>query len=192
MTGRARPKRFAYADPPYVGLSKRHYRDHPDYGGEVDHAALVAGLGTYDGWALSCSAKSLPGLLALCPPGVLVLAWVKPHAVPMGDGRMYNWEPVIMVPVRRPATFTATALICSSPGYTFRPRPPSHVIGEKPAEFSRWLFAAAGLRSDDEFVDLFPGSGAVGAAWLQQSLDVRMADAWNRAVDRLESQETAG
>jgi hypothetical protein len=27
---------MAYADPPYPGQSHRHYRDHPDYAGEVD------------------------------------------------------------------------------------------------------------------------------------------------------------
>jgi len=38
-----RPLRLAYADPPYPGKA-RLYRDHPDYGGEVDHAALLARL----------------------------------------------------------------------------------------------------------------------------------------------------
>jgi len=46
--------RFAYADPPYPGQSKKHYGDHPDYAGEVDHPALIAQLvAEYpDGWAL--------------------------------------------------------------------------------------------------------------------------------------------
>jgi hypothetical protein len=35
------PIRFAYADPPYIGQSKRLYGDHPDYAGEVDHAELI-------------------------------------------------------------------------------------------------------------------------------------------------------
>ena len=51
------------------------YRDHPDYAGEVDHAALIGRLSGYDGWALSTSAEALPGMLALCPPGVRVAAW---------------------------------------------------------------------------------------------------------------------
>lgn len=37
------PARMAYADPPYPGKAG-YYRDHPDYGGEVDHAELVARL----------------------------------------------------------------------------------------------------------------------------------------------------
>ena len=42
---------------------------HPDYGGDVDHAALIDRLAAYDGWALSTSAEALPSVLALCPPG---------------------------------------------------------------------------------------------------------------------------
>ena len=56
-----RPLGLAYADPPYPG--KAHlYRDHPDYGGEVDYAALLARLAEYDGWALSTSAEALPAV----------------------------------------------------------------------------------------------------------------------------------
>ena len=36
-----RPLRLTYADRPYPGKA-RLYRDHPDYGGEVDHAMLIA------------------------------------------------------------------------------------------------------------------------------------------------------
>src|SRR5512135_34608 len=69
-----RPLRLAYADPPYPGKAWL-YRDHPDYGGEVDHAALIAQLAGYDGWALSTPAEALPAMLGLCPPGVRVAAW---------------------------------------------------------------------------------------------------------------------
>jgi hypothetical protein len=53
--------KFAYADPPYVGQAKRLYGKHRDYGGEVDHRALIQRLvDDYpDGWALSLSCKSL-------------------------------------------------------------------------------------------------------------------------------------
>src|SRR6185437_7416920 len=49
--------RLAYADPPYPGKAWM-YRGHPDYAGEVDHAALIRRLSTYDGWALSTSAAA--------------------------------------------------------------------------------------------------------------------------------------
>lgn len=40
----ADPRRIAYADPPYPGMSRRYYGDHPDYAGEVDHEQLIASL----------------------------------------------------------------------------------------------------------------------------------------------------
>ena len=158
-----KPLRFAYADPPYIGQAARLYGKHRDYAGEVDHAELVERLNQYDAWALSASMKSLHHVLGLCPADVVVLAWVKLNAPPMGDGRMYAWEPVVMRGGRRPSMPTRTALVSvPPPGYTFAGRPTSHVVGEKPAAFTRWLIACAGLRPDDEFADLFPGSGAVG------------------------------
>ncbi|MCT7149563.1 hypothetical protein M1196_23235, partial [Salmonella enterica subsp. enterica serovar Oranienburg] len=69
--------RLAYADPRYPGLSRRYYGKHPDFAGEVDHAALIAKLGEFDGWALSTSARSLQDVLALCPPGSRVAVWVR-------------------------------------------------------------------------------------------------------------------
>jgi hypothetical protein len=35
----------------------------------------------------------------------------------------------------------------------------------KPRGFCRWLFACLNAKPGDEFDDLFPGSGAVSAAW---------------------------
>lgn len=35
--------RIAYADPPYPGCAHL-YKDHPDYGGEVDHVELLQRL----------------------------------------------------------------------------------------------------------------------------------------------------
>ena len=84
--GPGRSLRLAYTDPPYPG--KAHlYRDHPDYGGEVDHAALIARLAGYDGWALSISAEALPAVLGLCPPGVRVAAWHRASGRPGAGGR---------------------------------------------------------------------------------------------------------
>lgn len=37
--------RLAYADPPYPNRSARHYRNHQDYAGEVDHAARWSAQG---------------------------------------------------------------------------------------------------------------------------------------------------
>jgi hypothetical protein len=69
--------RFAYADPPYIGQAKRHYGDHPDYAGEVDHAELIGRLRAEfpDGWALSTSSTALREVWNLCPDA-RVAAWV--------------------------------------------------------------------------------------------------------------------
>jgi hypothetical protein len=59
--------KIAYADPPYVGCAEL-YRDHPDYGGEVDHVALVARLqDEFDGWVLHAAATPR-SMAVLAPP----------------------------------------------------------------------------------------------------------------------------
>lgn len=89
--------RFAYADPPYMGQAKRHYGKEPTYGGEVDHAALIASLAEYDGWALSLSSPSLREILPLTPPDTRVMAWVKPFASYKPNvNPAYAWEPVLV------------------------------------------------------------------------------------------------
>lgn len=48
--------KLGYADPPYIGCAHL-YSDHPDYAGEVDHAALIQRLeAEFDGWVLHASA----------------------------------------------------------------------------------------------------------------------------------------
>jgi hypothetical protein len=173
--------RFAYADPPYPGLAKRHYGDHPDFEGEVDHGALIARLEDEfpDGWALSTSEQALQEVLPLCPPklpgvrgrrylarsGVRILAWVKPMAPPLGRGPTHSWEPVIMRGGRGLSHPVKDVLVVSPEQFTWRRRPDDHVIGAKPPAFCRWLFACMGAGPGDEFVDLFPGSGAVAREW---------------------------
>ena len=90
------PLRLAYADPPYPGLARKYYGDHADYGGEVNHAELVASLSAeFDGWALSTSSAALPEVLAVCPPGVRVGAWVRGERPTRSRGPQTAWEPVV-------------------------------------------------------------------------------------------------
>jgi hypothetical protein len=179
--------RFGYADPPFPGTARKYYRDHPDYAGEVDHEALIARLeGEFDAWALSTSQRKLGDVLALCPPEVprgavgggsrpqyRILSWHKYVGHP-GSGKgvapaaRYCWEPVILrggrnLPAGSPRPLDW--LIANPEMYTFREKPAEYVTGEKPAAFCRWLFACAGLEPDDEFVDLFAGSGTVAHEW---------------------------
>lgn len=180
------PLRLAYADPPYPGRSRRYYSDHPDYAGEVDHAALIARLSAdYDGWALSTSADALQAVLPLCPTGVAVAAWhrgERPHRT--ATKPLSAWEPVIYHGGRSISSadpsFSA-AHDASPPGEhdasrrrrtdslifvpTTRTTDPNRVIGAKPARFCRWLFDLLGAAPGDSFVDLYPGSRGVSRAW---------------------------
>lgn len=160
--------RLAYADPPYVGQSKKHYGDHEDYAGEVDHAALIERLVMEypDGWALSCSSPSLRFLLPICPEDVRVMAWVKPFAAFKRNVRVaYAWEPVIVKPAERLEGAIPTRDFVAE-GITMR----RGFTGAKPEGFCYWLFAAMGMRPGlDTLDDLFVGSGAVTRAF----------EAWN-------------
>jgi hypothetical protein len=170
--------RFAYADPPYPRQAKKHYEDHSDYAGEVDHPALIAQMTDEypDGWALSTNPGELRSLLPLVPERHRVLSWRKPFAAwKRNNWPAYAWEPVILVGGRTlygeqetPRDWVETAYFDEDP-------PPDDIAesitmkrgvsGAKPLAFCLWLFACAGLRPDDELVDLFPGSGAVARAW---------------------------
>lgn len=165
-----RPLRLAYADPPYPGKAWL-YRGHPDYAGEVDHAALITRLTGYDGWALSTSAAALPAVLALCPPGVRVAAWHRGERPTRSRWPLNAWEPVIYTgghpadPSRLPPTDTTRRVDSLVHGVSPMTTLPGRVIGAKPAAFCRWVFTLLGAAPGDTLDDLFPGSGAVTRAW---------------------------
>ena len=161
-----RPLRLAYADPPYPGNASL-YRDHPDYGGEVDHAELIGRLAAYDGWALSTSAAALPAVLALCPPGVRVAAWHKGERAARSRCPLNAWEPVIYHGGRQLIRDAGEprrtdSIVCGVSAVTTLP---GRVIGAKPAAVCRWIFDLLGADPGDTLEDLFPGSGAVSRAW---------------------------
>lgn len=163
--------KFAYADPPYIGQAKKHYGNQPDYAGEVDHAALVARLvADYsDGWALSLSSPTLKQILAYCPDDVRVGAWVKPFcSFKPNVNPAYAWEPVIFRGGRKRDRWETKVRDYVACPITLRAGFP----GAKPETFCWWLFDFLGMQPDDEFVDLFPGSGAVTRAW----------EAWQRGM----------
>ena len=155
-------KRVAYADPPYLGQARRHYSQDPRCA-EVDHEKLIHQLDRdYDGYALSCSSVSLPTLLAFCPPGVRVGAWVKTFAGFKGANPAYVWEPVIFKPCRsRKGRFIVRDWVAER--ITMR----RGLCGVKPDRVSYWIFELLGLQPEDQFDDLFPGSGAVSRAWIK-------------------------
>ena len=159
---------FAYADPPYIGQSKRHYGKHPDYAGEVDHVELIQRLcANYpDGWALSLSAPTLQQILAMCPPDVRVGAWVKPFAsFKPGVNPGFCWEPVIFRGGRKKRDRSEpTVRDFVSCNITMR----RGLSGVKPRAVCLWIFDMLGAQHGDTMHDLFPGSGAVQRAWNQK------------------------
>jgi|SRR5215831_506444 len=155
--------RFAYADPPYLGQARRHYQADPRCA-EVDHGVLLAELtqGAFDGWALSCSSPSLRILLPLCPPEVRVMSWVKPFAIFKPHvNPAYTWEPVLVWGGRPRTRHQPTVRDWVAANITLQ----RGLAGVKPFAFCSWLFAVLNMQAGDEFVDLFPGSGAVQRAW---------------------------
>lgn len=155
--------RVAYADPPYPGCA-RLYKDHPDYAGEVDHAALVQRLeDEYDGWLLHTASTTLSLVLPLCPPGVRVMAWVKPFAAFKRNVSVaYAWEPVIVKACRKPVVSHRIVMRdWVSESITLR----KGLTGAKPVNVVEWGFEMLGLEPEDELDDLFPGTGIVAATW---------------------------
>lgn len=160
--------RVAYADPPYPGQSAKHYADHPDYAGEVDHEELLHRLNTdYDGWILHTSSVALSDVLISAfqadVSGFRVMAWVKPFAAFKRNVSVaYAWEPVLVKPCRKPVVSHRVVMRdWVSESITLR----RGLTGAKPEAVCRWAFEMLGLEPDDELVDLFPGTGAVTAAW---------------------------
>jgi hypothetical protein len=159
--------RFAFADPPYLGCCGLY--DHEHHGGGcwddlATHAHLIERLSSEfpDGWAMSLHEPSLRRILPLCPDDARVAPWVKPFAsFKPNVNPAYAWEPVIF---RGGRDFTR-----EQP--TVRDWHPANITlqrgltGVKPDSFSYWLFDLLNMQSGDEFVDLFPGSGAVTRAW---------------------------
>jgi len=146
-----------YADPPYIRQAKKHYRSE-----EVDHKFLIAQLEAYDGWALSLSSPTLQEILAMCPDDIRVGAWVKPFcSFKPGVNPAYAWEPVIFKPARVRSRDMMTVRDWVSSNITLQ----KGLSGVKPEAFSFWLFEILGAEPSDEFIDMFPGSGAVTRAW---------------------------
>lgn len=163
--------RFAYADPPYLGVAVQFYGPQAaEYDTIEGHARLFDRLAEYDAWACSLSSVTLQTLLPVCPTGVRIGGWFKTFAsFKPNNLAAYAWEPVIFWGNHRTKARgfgTTVRDWCAVPITTRR-----GLTGAKPRDFCRWVFDFMGMRPDDEFVDVFHGSGAVARAheeWRQQ------------------------
>jgi hypothetical protein len=158
--------RIGYADPPYIGCAHL-YRDHPDYAGEVDHAALIERLqDEFNGWVLHASATAA-SMATLAPlvasTGARWMSWNKTFAAFKKNVSVaYAWEPVIVKAARKPVVSKRIVMrdwhACQ---ITLR----RGLTGAKPESLCHWAFEMVGARPEDELHDLFPGTGAVTEAW---------------------------
>jgi hypothetical protein len=165
--------RVAYADPPYKGQAQKHYSHDPRCA-EVDHARLIWRLTRFDAFALSCKsdAAELEMLLRIARRSLecrgkdvkrlRVSPWVKPFcSFKPGINPAYAWEPVIWWSSRHRTREQQTVRDWVSANITLR----KGLAGAKPHAFCYWLFELLNLQPDDEFIDLYPGTGVVTEAW---------------------------
>jgi hypothetical protein len=175
--------KFAYADPPYLGCAHRYAKHHLEalvWNDPETHRQLILRLcAEYpDGWALSLHTQSLQAVLALCPIDVRIAAWCKPFVVFTNASPQYAWEPIIFRggrKIKRSAQMTMPPLdwqMAKPPlsngdrrGNGARPRPGFH--GARPRAYCRFVFQLLNAVRGDTLDDLFPGTGAVAAAWAE-------------------------
>lgn len=155
--------KFAYADPPYLGLASFYKNAHPEWDRWNDpssHKELIDRICSEypDGWAMSLHTPSLRTILPMCPEDCRVLAWVKPFAsFKVGIGLAYAWEPVILRGGRKRKKLEPTTRDWAAVNMTLR----KGLTGAKPAAFVHWLLDALHVLPGDQVDDLFPGSGGV-------------------------------
>ncbi len=177
--------RIGYADPPYPGMA-RLYRNHPDFAGEVDHAALIARLcrDFPDGWALHTASTTLKLVIPHCPDDVRIAAWVKPWcSFKPGVGVAYAWEPVILRGGRKRSRGHHSVKDWAAVNATTQ----RGLKGAKPEGVCFWIFSMLNLEPTDDLVDLFPGTGAVMRAWQRWQRQIRMPEHSAEKQTRMES-----
>jgi hypothetical protein len=178
--------RFAYADPPYLGCCRLYDHHHPDgrcWDDLATHEALIHRLVDEfpDGWALSLSSPSLRSILPLCPSDVRVAAWAKSFcAFKRGVRPAYAWEPVVFWRGRNPNAGHAHPPPEKGGAQT---TPKDFVVepitlkkgltGAKPARVCAWVLDLLGAVAEDDVVDLFPGTGAMGRAFAERAMGAR-------------------
>lgn len=155
--------RFAYADPPYLGMGAAMYGPfHPEASNWDDmtsHVDLVTHLiSDYpDGWVLSCLPRDLVWLLPLCGEGARVGAWVKTYHQIRPTSVQHAWEPVIWQGGRKITGRNPMVRDwMQAPATRMRKVP-----GTKPEQFNRWVADLLGYQEGDTLDDLFPGSGGM-------------------------------
>lgn len=156
--------RFAYADPPYLGMAKLYADRHPDamiWDDPEAHRALIERLcDEYaDGWALSLHVPSLRTILPMCPDDIRIASWVKPFcSFKRGVKRAWSWEPVIFRGGRTIEAADPTWRDHLSENIALQKGLP----GAKPWRFCEWVLDGLNYQIGDTLDDLFPGTAVMG------------------------------
>jgi hypothetical protein len=156
--------RFAYADPPYLGLARLYADRHPEamiWDDPETHRKLIERLcDEYaDGWFLSLHEPTLRVMLNMCPDDVRVGSWVKPFAsFKPNVTRAWTWEPVIFRGGRKRTREQGTWRDHLACNITLRKGLP----GAKPWAFCEWVLDGLNYQTGDTLDDLFPGTGIMG------------------------------
>jgi hypothetical protein len=152
--------KYAYADPPYPGMAN-YYPEKT----EVDHADLLRQLNEFDGWALSTASSTLQYVLTLCPEDVRIGSWTKTFCSFKPSQRVfYAWEPVIFYGARGKEGKEKGVRDWIACRMTFK----KGIMGVKPLKFCSWILEVLGVKPEDEFTDIFPGTEIMSRA-----LDIR-------------------
>ena len=168
--------KFAYADPPYLGLAKRFYGDlHPEaaeYDKKEKHIELIERLMDEfpDGWAVSLHTPTLPFYCSIMPPKARVCAWTKSiHQIWWNVTVQYAWEPVILYGGRQEKNRRPMVRDYMHCARAQR----KGLRGSKPARFNEWILELLNYQLGDEMVDIFPGTEGMSKAVLEYETKLR-------------------
>lgn len=156
--------KFAFADPPYLGMGRlydAHHAESRQYDDPKQHRILIERLcDEYrDGWALCLHVPSLKTMLGYCPDDVRIAAWVKPFcSFKKGVKRAWSWEPVIFRGGRAIETAAPTWRDHLSEPIALK----KGLAGAKPWKFCEWVLDGLNWQPGDQVDDLFPGTGIMG------------------------------
>ena len=158
--------KFAYADPPYLGMGKKYSSLHSEaeiWDNPKSHTDLVERLSDEypDGWAVSLSVPSLKLYLSACPSDVRIGTWTKTfHQIRVNVPIQYAWEPVIWRGGRKETPVKPMV----RDWYSGRIAMNKNFYGAKPQDFNLWVLNLLQYRKGDTLDDLFPGSGSMSEA----------------------------
>jgi hypothetical protein len=150
--------KFAYADPPYLGMGKKMYgKLHENaaiWDAVENQRDLIRNLikDYPDGWAMSCNPKDLQYLLI--DPNIRVCAWTKTFHQIRQTTVQYAWEAVLLYGGRVEGKRKPMVRDWVSGVIAMR----KGLQGAKPDYFNNWILDLLNAKEGDLMVDMFSGS----------------------------------